>query len=62
MGATAFGYELAKQFGLQEYGHTCWPCSLHTSSTRQRRFEPLSGIGLDCEIQCQTQSLRKTYY
>jgi len=48
MGATAFGYKVAEQFGLKVWQPVAGlvPFTLH--DTDKQRFSPLSGIALDC--------------
>ncbi len=56
MGASAFGYELAKQFGLNVWPTRAGlvPYTLHTED--KARFASLAGIAVRCMISCHGQS------
>jgi predicted Rossmann fold flavoprotein len=55
MGASAFGYEVAKQYGIKVWPTTAAlvPFTLHNHD--KNRFEELSGIAVDCQISCNSQ-------
>jgi predicted Rossmann fold flavoprotein len=59
MGATAFGYRLAEQFGLKVWPPAAGlvPFTLHEKD--KARFAPLSGIAVECVVTSQRKSFRE---
>lgn len=59
LGSSPFGYQLAEQFGLlvQPTRAGLVPLTLHLED--KTRFQTLSGIAVDCRIQCRGQSFRE---
>lgn len=56
MGATPFGYQVAKQFGLEVLPTRAGlvPFTLHVED--KERFSPLSGVSMPCRVSCNGQS------
>ena len=52
MGSSPYGYELAKQFGIQVYPTSAGlvPFTLHVND--KEKYEPLSGTSIPCVISC----------
>lgn len=59
MGSSAFGYELAKQFGLKVYPTRAGlvPYTLHEHD--KRRFADLAGVSIEASVQCNGQSFKE---
>lgn len=58
MGATGFGYELARQFGLSVLPTRAALVPLTFNTDDLARYQDLSGIGLPVETSCDGQSFR----
>ena len=58
MGATGFGYELARQFGHEVLPTRAGLVPLTLSGTHQERLAELSGVALPVEATCGRQSFR----
>ncbi len=56
MGASAFGYELAKQFGLKVYPVRAGLVPFTTHDHELQKFKSLSGISISCQVSCNEQS------
>jgi len=56
MGATGFGYEVAKQFGLKLYPARAALVPFILTEKYQEQFESLSGISAKARVQCNEQS------
>jgi predicted Rossmann fold flavoprotein len=59
LGASAFGYEVAKQFG-----HKVWPpraglVPFTLNLPLKKRFEDLPGVALDCRVTCHNTTFRE---
>lgn len=59
LGSSPFGYQLATQFGLAVYPTRAGlvPFTLHTHD--KERFESLTGISVDCTVNCNGQSFHE---
>lgn len=59
MGASPFAYQLARQFGLKVFPTRAGlvPFTLHDADKQQ--FRDLSGVSVDCEVECNGQSFRE---
>ena len=60
MGATGFGYELARQFGHEVLPTRAGLVPLTLSGTHQDRFDALSGVALPVEVQCNGTAFRNS--
>ncbi|MGV8960356.1 MAG: NAD(P)/FAD-dependent oxidoreductase [Stenotrophomonas sp.] len=60
MGATGFGYELARQFGHEVLPTRAGLVPLTLSGKHQERFADLSGVALPVEARCNGQSFRNS--
>ncbi|HQZ63378.1 MAG TPA: aminoacetone oxidase family FAD-binding enzyme, partial [Dokdonella sp.] len=58
MGATGFGYELARQFGHSVLPTRAGLVPLTLSGTHQQRVQDLSGVALPVESRCNGQAFR----
>jgi len=58
MGATGFGYEVARSFGHELLPTRAGLVPLTLSGTHQERFAELSGVALPVEARCNGQSFR----
>ncbi len=58
LGATGFGYEIARQFGHEVLPTRAGLVPLTLSGTHQKRFADLSGVALPVEARCNDQSFR----
>lgn len=56
MGASAFGYELAKQFDLKVYPVRAGLVPFTTHAHELEKFKSLSGLSISCQVSCNTQS------
>jgi predicted Rossmann fold flavoprotein len=59
MGATGFGYEIAKQFDLDVYKQTAALVPFTLNPQMKADFEGLSGTSVDSEVECNGQSFRE---
>jgi len=59
MGATDFGHRIARQFGLKVTHTTPGLVPFTFDASEKARFEGLSGVSLDSEISCGSQSFRE---
>jgi predicted Rossmann fold flavoprotein len=59
MGATDFGHRIARQFGLRVTNTTPGLVPFTFDAKEKSRFEGLSGVSIDTEITCGTQSFRE---
>ncbi len=59
IGATGFGYEIAKQFGLKVLPRSAALDGFTFSSEVQKKFSELSGLSLDCLATCGGESFRE---
>lgn len=59
MGASPFGYQVAEQFGLKVYPTRAGLVPFTLQPEDKARFEPLSGISLECEVSCGGISFRE---
>lgn len=59
LGSSPFGYQIAKQFGLDVYPTRAAlvPFTLHLED--KNRFSELSGVSVDCHVVCNGQSFRE---
>ena len=60
LGATGFGYELARQFGHEVLPTRAGLVPLTLSGTHQQRFADLSGVALPVEAHCNKHSFRNS--
>ena len=58
MGASGFGYEIARQFGHQVLSTRAGLVPLTLSGTHLERWQDLSGVALPIEARCAAQSFR----
>lgn len=56
MGASAFGYEVAKNFGLKVRPTRAGLVPFTTHERDKKRFEALSGISVSCQVTCNHHS------
>lgn len=59
IGATGFGYQVAKQFGLKVIPTVPALDGFNFSARDLREFQPLTGISIDCTMQCNDASFRE---
>lgn len=59
LGSSAFGYQIAKQFGLSVYPTRAGLVPLTLHSMDKQRLDVLSGISVDSRVQCNGQSFRE---
>jgi len=59
MGATGFGYDIAKQFGLKIVKQRAGLVPFVFSKRDLQKFEGLSGIAIDAEVSCGETSFRE---
>jgi len=59
MGATGFGYELARQFGHQVLPTRAGLVPLTLSGKHQQRLDGLAGVALEVEARCNGQAFRE---
>jgi predicted Rossmann fold flavoprotein len=59
MGATDFGHNVAKQFGLEITATQPGLVPFTFDGFEKNRFDGLSGVSMDCVIECKDQSFRE---
>ncbi len=59
MGATDFGHKVAKQFGLSMTDTAPGLVPFTFDGFEKNRFDGLSGVSMDCNIECNEQSFRE---
>ncbi len=60
MGATGFGYKIAKQFHLSVFPQTAALVPFILDETSLKHFDGLSGTSLPIDVQCQNQSFQES--